>query len=158
MTLPNSSSAHVWQIVKKNNAFAVRGRTGDRPRFSRERGNLLSLHSFKHSGEKKRTKKEQTLSFAFLPVFSFDSFLDGRENRVFSLRRQRERKKERGQRESKRAGLQWTLQSLDANGRLGRQLPSSSVAAAFRISAPRLFIRTSWPEHSCVFKRVALCS
>jgi hypothetical protein len=51
MTLPNSSSALVWQIVKKSNAFAVRGRTGDRPRFSRERGNLMSLHSFKHSGE-----------------------------------------------------------------------------------------------------------
>ena len=51
MTLPNSSSALVWQIVKKSNAFAIRGRTGDRPRFSRERGNLMSLHSFKHSGE-----------------------------------------------------------------------------------------------------------
>jgi hypothetical protein len=54
MTLPNSSPALVWQIVKKSNAFAVRGRTGDRPRFSRERGNLLSLHSFKHSGKEKR--------------------------------------------------------------------------------------------------------
>ena len=60
MTLPNSSSALVWQIVKKSNAFAVRGRTGDRPRFSRERGNLMSLHSFKHSGEKKKKKTSST--------------------------------------------------------------------------------------------------
>ena len=71
MTLPNSSSALVWQIVKKSNAFAVRGRTGDRPRFSRERGNLMSLHSFKHSGEKlkddERRRKKRKLSWLFFP-------------------------------------------------------------------------------------------
>ena len=69
MTLPNSSSALVWQIVKKSNAFAVRGRTGDRPRFSRERGNLMSLHSFKHSGKRLKDDEEKRKERALSPVF-----------------------------------------------------------------------------------------
>ena len=84
MTLPNSSSALVWQIVKKSNAFAVRGRTGDRPRFSRERGNLMSLHSFKHSGEREKKKEKSKQSALSLPpcvLLSSSSFVRGERTR-----------------------------------------------------------------------------
>ena len=53
------SSALIWEIVKKSNAFAVRGETGSRPRFSRERGNLKGVHSFKYSGETEERERER---------------------------------------------------------------------------------------------------
>lgn len=40
----------LWQCVKKGSAFLVKGRSGDRPLFSKEAGNLAAKHSYKYSG------------------------------------------------------------------------------------------------------------
>jgi len=40
----------LWQCVKKGSAYLVKGRSGDRPIFSKEAGNLANKHSYKYSG------------------------------------------------------------------------------------------------------------
>jgi len=137
MTLPNSSSALVWQIVKKTNAFAVRGRTGDRPRFSRERGNLMSLHSFKHSGKElgDENERKRTRSPGFSSLLAGISSFNTRERVAWPLSEQHENNEESRRRppEGLTVDSEWV--------RLGRRLPVVVVRAGDQ-APPRLFLGT----------------
>eukprot|EP00041_Stephanoeca_diplocostata_P004437 m.45110 g.45110 ORF g.45110 m.45110 type:complete len:145 (+) comp15113_c0_seq1:56-490(+) len=44
------SSALVWQCIRKNNAFVVKKKGGDRRIWSTEAGNLMNFHTSKFSG------------------------------------------------------------------------------------------------------------
>lgn len=49
--MATTSPQLLWQVLKKGSAFFVKGRSGDRPIFSAEPGNLAAKHSYKYSGE-----------------------------------------------------------------------------------------------------------
>jgi hypothetical protein len=49
--MATTSPQLLWQILKKGSTFLVKGRSGDRPLFSVEPGNLAAKHSYKFSGE-----------------------------------------------------------------------------------------------------------
>jgi hypothetical protein len=49
--MATTSPQLLWQILKKGSTFLVKGRSGDRPLFSAEPGNLAAKHSYKFSGE-----------------------------------------------------------------------------------------------------------
>jgi hypothetical protein len=62
----------IWQCVKKNNAFLTKNMG---VQFSKEKGNLMSLNSFKHSGGSRSSQlsaipkgmsSRKALQFSFL--------------------------------------------------------------------------------------------